>query len=138
MALSKSFATGQILTAEDVNTHLVNHVPNPGDPYDTGWRNVPLNSGYEYQGGSPCQVRRIGMLVHIRWGFSTSGWSGNTIPAVLPEGFRPSQSVYAPCAGSSASNLGLAVISTNGNISIRPPSTMAAYYLLNGITWTVD
>lgn len=64
MARSKTFADGELLHATDVNSHLVNHVPNPGDVFDTGWTDVPLAAGFT--ANNAVQVRRIGLVIYWR------------------------------------------------------------------------
>lgn len=83
MALSKTFAVGELLTAEDVNAHLVNVVPNPGDPYLTDATPITLTP----TAGGALYARRIGPMAILMFeGVSTS--SGTAI-AELPPEFQP-------------------------------------------------
>lgn len=68
MARSRTFADGEILTPADVNDHLVNHVPNPGDVYDTGWQTVPLAPDFSGQ----LRYRRVGIQVEMQYSVTSS------------------------------------------------------------------
>lgn len=113
MALSKSFATGQILTAEDVNTHLVNHVPNPGDPYITDWIKCTLNSDFS----GTCEVRRIGMLVELKANVTGDFPEGHTLFGQLGADWAPSD-VIARIAAYSGGHPSTAYVNLSGSIGV--------------------
>lgn len=127
MTLSKSFATGQILTAEDVNTHLVNHVPNPGDPYDTDWVPVPADIGEI----SPVEVRRSGMNVYLRGipdGAAITS-SGYTRFGTLPAEFRPPRTYYFPVLTNSFNVIHRFRVGADGAMEVDVGTSARRFYL---------
>lgn len=141
MALSKSFGDGEVLRSSDVNAHLVNHVPAPGDPYDTGWTPITVLAGYVAQ--ENLAVRRVGMQVYLRGAISTAGstpfptaW---TRVATIPAGFRPGNyHRYAGTAAPSATARGAEVaVATGGDLSIGPVGTSTDICRVN-TTWMVN
>lgn len=62
MANSKTFATGEMLTATDVNRHLVNAVPTTGNPVTTSGE---LATNSAHWGNSVVRYRRQGLVVDV-------------------------------------------------------------------------
>lgn len=62
---------------------------------DSGWLDLPLESGISAHNASgfPCNYRKIGNTVYVR-GCVTGFSEVEKVIATLPEGFRPSSSVY--------------------------------------------
>lgn len=118
MALSKSFAINEILTADDVNTHLVNRVPAPGAPFDTGWVTITIASGITLN--TPFQVRRVGLTMWTR-GQINSGTTANTTTALatLPTAYRPASAVRVPVAGVNPAHNATLMINSNGLVQLR-------------------
>src|SRR5690606_35088067 len=86
MALSKAFAVGELLTAEDVNDHIVNHVPAPGDPYVTPLIRLPNPGGWS---AHTIYIYREGITAHMTCNAQVGTSSSGAVLGVLPEGFRP-------------------------------------------------
>lgn len=112
-----------------------------GGEVDTGWVDVPVRSGFAWQSGTPAQVRRIGKVVHSRWGFSNTGIAAvNTayVVADIPAGFRPAQSVYFRAGTQQGSISAGMVVNPNGTVEVRSGPTLGNYYLFPNTTWLVD
>lgn len=87
MTRSKTFASGAALSASDVNTHLVQHVPQAGDPVDTGWNTVVL-------GAATIRYARTGMECTVHVTVGGTGYTGNILQieggaSVLPRDMWP-------------------------------------------------
>lgn len=121
MALSKAFANDEVLSAEDTNTHLVNHVPAPGATYDTGWVTVPWSTGFSTGADRPLQVRRIGLWIEVRGCVNGVGGSGNHMVGVIPEAFRPDQPRFFYPMPTLAPNVpaGRSFVNSNGQVTIN-------------------
>lgn len=143
MPLSKTFPIGQVLSAADTNTHLVNHVPSDGDAFDTGWIGLPLaGTGYESKSGDPA-YRRVGMTVHLRGligpvGSGNMPTTANTILFTLNSGFRPAQSEWFAVGTTTGQPPGTVVVLASGGLQWRPPPTPVLYIGLASIVFLVD
>lgn len=106
---------------------------------DSGWVDVAISSGFAQQGTQTPQVRKIGKVVYMRWGWSNTGLTANSAFAVgtIPDGYRPPFDHHWPIAGSSAATLGAGVVNSAGVVTIKTGATVAAYYLFN-VSWVVD
>lgn len=107
---------------------------------DTGWVDITLRPGFAWQNGNPAQVRRIGSVVYARWGWASTNMlpSESNIVGDLPAGFYPAESVYVMSSSSNAESPGVAVFGTSGDIQIRTGQTLGTYYLVSGVTWTIN
>lgn len=88
---------------------------------DSGWINATLSSYFNlYASDSECKYRKIGKYVQIHGVVkpkSAIAGSSTDYPIfTLPEGYRPSASVYSVCQGSSKNTWLLRVDATNGNV----------------------
>lgn len=88
MALSKTFAVGELLTAGDVNDHLAHHVPSPGDPYATPWQSLTPVNGWEIAGQPPLQIRRLGLVTYVRGRLHRPDGPG-PVAFIVPPEYRP-------------------------------------------------
>lgn len=124
MALSKTFAVGELLTAEDVNDHLVNVVPNPGDPYLTDTTPITLAS----TAGGALYARRIGPLAILMFeGVSTSGTG---VIAELPPEFQPGGTPPNPrgVIATTGTDPAIARIVVSTNVTVFGYIAGTAYY----------
>lgn len=101
---------------------------------DSGWVNVSIASGKAGQNGDPPQVRKIGKMVHIRWGWANTGLTANSeiVVGTVPDGYRPPRTSYINMVGSTGNQYGMALINPAGVVSIRTASSLADYYLFPG------
>lgn len=111
----KEFASGEVLTAEDVNEYLNPSVPDDADVYDTGWVNLSLLNGWQASGSLVPQYRRIGLQVFLR-GRATGGDPGSTV-AELPSSARPPQTTVFVVRDGTALDTTLVTVSSLGTIS---------------------
>lgn len=118
MALSKTFATGAILSAADVNQHMAHVVPNSGNPFDTGWVALSPASGLSFN--TPPAYRRLGMVLFLR-GEIASGLVVNatTTIATLPSGTRPARTIRQSPGTTYPDVAATLTITTSGTIQIR-------------------
>lgn len=86
MALSKTFASGAILTAADVNNHLVNHVPAAGQPFAPAAVSLANPGGWS---NHSVIVRRVGLIVVMTVNTQIGSASSGSTLGVIPEGLRP-------------------------------------------------
>lgn len=89
---------------------------------DSGWINATLSSYFNlYASDSECKYRKIGKYVQIHGVVKPkSAIAGSTTDYpifTLPEGYRPSVSVYSVCQGSGKNTWLLRVDATNGNVN---------------------
>lgn len=121
MPMSREFAIGELLTAEDVNAHLVNYVPTPGDPWQETIE-IPLPEGFTGQ----LFVTRTGVEVEIVTDNNITapgagGWvDGQTDvlpPGSIPERFCPGRNRHGALYLSSHYT-GTAIVRANGSLSV--------------------
>lgn len=109
----KVFASGEVLTAEDVNKYLNPPVPDAATVYDTGWINLPLINGWAIASGQTPQARRVGLDVELRG--RVSGGSGSV--TTLPEDFRPSRTANRIVREGALTTSVLLTIGTDGSLN---------------------
>lgn len=125
MALSKTFANGSVLTAADVNTHLVNHVPSPGSVYDTGWVSLAsfVAAGFT---STRFHARRVGLAYSLRGLMEGSIENGTiNISSAIPAEWRPTENEFSgaylsggyPCTLLLRPNGVLAIVNRSGTQS---------------------
>lgn len=116
MALSKAFAVGELLTAEDVNDHIVNHVPAPGDPYITDLIKLPDPGGQGW-GTHSFWIYREGVTVYFNCNTQIGSATAGSLLAVLPVGFRPPIGwETAGITNSGGGSAGYVRVSTDGEV----------------------
>lgn len=123
MALSKSFADGQILTPADVNQHLVNHVPKAGDTYDTGW-----GEGVPTVGTGAIRCRRVGTLASVYFDVTGLNTTANTWVdlGVIPSAARPSRTTWgAAYTATGGGHPLLTIVGVNGVLSVRHTTSIS-------------
>lgn len=118
MALSKTFAVGELLTAQEVNEHLVNHVPTPGDPYDTGWVDCIMRTAAGFDGS--LAVRAVGMVVEIKGNVTAGNMpTQNTVVADLPPGnFAPADGLARPAVYWTAAATDIGYVASSGLVGV--------------------
>lgn len=125
MARSKTFADGEILTPADVNDHLVNHVPNPGDVYDTGW--LTLSSGT-----INVWARRVGLVVTVSADMSAvTGLATDLIyinggAEILPVDMRPPRPVHGSAMADEPNvtfHVAALLVQPNGSMALIKPKS---------------
>lgn len=123
MALSRTFLDGDLLTSADINDHLVNRVPNPGDAYDTGWVDVTLATGFTAT--APVQVCRIGQVIYWRGRIlrSAGNFPLGTVQTVVSDGGVPAFARVPTSWSNSASVIsndsnGLAYVAVTGGAAL--------------------
>lgn len=131
------------LDAQEIRNWLVALSPSGASAYDTGWVTVPLRSGFTNQGGAPMQVRRVGKIVRLRWGITSTGLtagSGYVPIADVPAGFRPTgvNAVYCSVASSTAQTVGVGSVQLDGSVNLRPNAVLGGYYLFDSFGWVLD
>lgn len=137
MALSKTFAVGELLTAQDVNDHLVNAVPVQGAAYDTGWVDCIMRTGDGFAGS--LAVRRVGVVVELK-GSVTAGSMPvqNTVVAELPPGhFAPADGLARPAVYWTAAATDIGYVSTSGLIGVTNTTTLTRTSCQMRGTWLV-
>jgi len=101
---------------------------------DSGWQNITVTAPYTQQGSVTPRVRRIGSLVVPHWGWSAAGMAAGAAynVGIIPAGYRPGQGVYCPAGTGTAAVVGQFFIGTDGVVSLRTGSTVAAgnYFML--------
>lgn len=141
MALSKTFTSGQPLSAADVNAHLAHQVPNAGDPLDTSWTTLTATPGTTVT--APIQVRRIGMQVFFR-GEVSGAWNtaGTTIVAAggVPAWARPgSYRDSGSALGSSGAVAAVGTVGSDGQLVVRALAAASGGVYLKGLSgYTVN
>lgn len=107
---------------------------------DTGWVSIATNIGFAPEDTNLPQVRKIGKVVYARGGWDNTGIAVSTTYAaigVIPEDFRPAETVlFAPGMSSGAAQATMR-IEPNGNVALRTGPVGSSYYTTNG-TWLVD
>jgi hypothetical protein len=108
---------------------------------DSGWQSITVAGGFAATTQAP-QVRKIGKIVVARGGWSNTGVTASTTHTnvgTIPSGYRPSSGLdLAPglsAAGTSSARLSIA---TTGVVTLQTSGSVAAYFRLDGVTWTVD
>lgn len=111
-----------------------------GTVSDSGWIDLPTNSGFAPQGNGSPQIRKIGKTVKMRWGWNNTGMAIRSAYSVstIPTGFRPSQSVYGMLGTSSAWTLARGIIYTSGELQITTGDELSSYFLFSNFNWEVD
>lgn len=135
MARSRTFADGDLLTSAVVNEHLVNHVPNPGDVYDTGWSNLATPAAWTQT--AAVQYRRLGLVVHLRGIVQATINNPAVIVAAdtIPPTLRPvGQNPVFPVANTSPNALRVTV-GTDGSIQLAGSIATGQYLYLNTIQY---
>ena len=110
-------SSGTPVTAADLNRHeaafsdiydiLI------GDATDTGW-----TPAYSNNSGSYIQVRRIGLIVNMRWKFSSCNGTFWKVDRMLHPKFCPSQPVSFACVpyDMGTNNVGFGYVATDGRM----------------------
>lgn len=115
--------------------------PSGATSYDSGWVDVTVNGGFAAQGTLEPQVRRLGRVVFMRWGWSNTGISaeGAFTVGTIPAGFRPGQEVHAFVASHTSVDTYHAsgVITSTGDVILKSSSKVGNYYLFDSFSWTV-
>lgn len=123
MAKLKTFANGELLTANDINNYLNPDVPNGADVYDTGWINLTLtdttNFGL-YAAGQSMKVRRRGLDVTVKGAIAlrTAGYidsASSRVFSQLPDGLAPADNINAVMQASGGNRWCL-LIGNNGTL----------------------
>lgn len=107
---------------------------------DSGWVAVTTTSPAVAISGAAPQVRKIGKMVIARGGWTNGGQTANTTTAsgTIPSGYRPSQQQEAVPGMSSAGSTGKLIIATTGVVSVAAGGTVAGYFRMDALVWTVD
>lgn len=136
MALSKTFADGEILTPADVNGHLANHVPNTGDPFLYG--PVDLVTAADVR----IAIRRAGMAVTV-WATGTisipPGARTTVGPSnVIPGWLRPAEDAYGVAELRWLTNgVGSTTVDKFGSVIIWNPTSATAGQWGASVTYVV-
>lgn len=111
--------------------------------YDSGWINLPLNSGWSMDAQDLIseipKYRKVGKVVMLRGLVNATGAAGDVI-CQLPAGFRPSTTNYNrfPCVLGQTEIIPV-LLDSNGYIADYTKGTQERYFLcLNGISFMVD
>ena len=104
---------------------------------ETGWEDATVLEGFAANQGKPPQVKRDGNHVVMRRGVNSTGLSasGSFDVVRIPSGFTPTESKYVPIIGSSADSQCLAVVSSNGTITLRTSKKLSPYYMFDSLQW---
>lgn len=154
MAKLKTFANGEVLTAEDVNTYLNPDVPGGALVYDTDWYTLPLTSGLwkAYDAAyPPPRVRRIGRNVilggvmgNLPASISVAAGTPYQIGSAIPAEYRPDKAaIFAGIMGGTGANLTLCRITVDpaGLVFFTPTvsfTNVASLFIsLEGPSWFV-
>lgn len=112
---------------------------------DSGWVSVTIASGQAKQGTAAPQVRKIGKMCYMRWGWTSApaggtAWVANTTISVgtIPAGFRPTQDIYGWCGTSSPANIAKGQVTSAGAITVTTGAAVPSFALFDGLRWTVD
>ena len=102
------------------------------------WYDVPLASGFAYQGSSKMRVRREGGRVFFEWGISSTGITAlgvYTISTSIPAALCPPVSRYCPGVLSNNGNAtGGLILWPDGRLQFRLGGATGSYYLFDGVT----
>ena len=108
---------------------------------DYGWVNITVNSGFAAQGAQIPQLRRVGKLVYVHWGWSNTGLAVNGTYTVgsVPVGYRPmTDTEPIACVSSAGAATGHFFVTPGGDVQLRTGATLGAYYLMSaGAGWFV-
>ncbi len=102
---------------------------------DSGWNNLPLESGVSQQNAQvyPCRYRKLGNVVYVEG--AVRGFTEiQKVVATLPEGYRPSKSFYVQTA-TNAGQIDTFMFRANGAIermaTTRSPQSVDDYHFIN-------
>lgn len=123
-----------------------------GEFTDSGWVAVTVTSPAVAITGAPPQVRKIGKRVIARGGFAGTGQVANTATAsgTIPAGYRPPTTPssgttqapatleFAPGMSSAGSTGKIVVTAATGVVQVAAGGSVAGYFRLDGMNWTVD
>lgn len=107
--------------------------------YDTGWLTIPTTSPFQHQGTETASIRRIGKVVHMRWGWNNTNMTASAVHnvGVVPAGFRPNVTHYTVLSGNTVANIGRGVVNTGGSVQVITGATLGTYYLFD-TSWVLD
>ncbi|WP_102509085.1 hypothetical protein [Sanguibacter massiliensis] len=136
MTLSKTFAAGAPLSAADVNSNLVNHVPSSGDPFIDG--PVDLVNAADVR----IRIRRAGMVVTV-WATGTIAIppAGRPIVGpsnVIPGWLRPAEDTFGLAELRWLTNgVGSMAVDRFGSVTVWNPTSVTASQWAASVTYVV-
>lgn len=109
--------------------------------HDTGWVNIATVAPHQWQGTGVPQVRRIGKVVHMKWGWNNTGMATNATYTVgqLPRSeFYPPTTHYVNVEGNHADRKGRGIVwQDTGAVQISTGSLLSSYYLFQ-TSWVIN
>lgn len=135
-----------ITTAEAWNanhwtaTTMADEIANKQDKItDSGWVNLPLETGYGYESWAPVSYRKIGDFVYLRGLLKpTSSWTANTKIGTLPSGYRPFGNIQFACTYNGISTVAGFLLKSDGSVNTMTGVSGSADIDLSGIRFIAD